>query len=66
MQQPGSSPFNDLWHLLMWCMQGQRACISLKALAEAFPSRPPAMIRTYLKDTCDLAVRVSPASAGRK
>ena len=39
--------------------QGQRASISLKALAEAFPSRPPAMIRGYLKDACDLAVRVS-------
>lgn len=39
-------------------LQGQRASITLKALAEAFPSRPPAMIRAYLKDACDLAVRV--------
>ncbi len=40
------------------CPQGQRASISLKALAEAFPSRPPLMIRGYLKDACDLAIRV--------
>ncbi|PRW61593.1 Transcription initiation factor TFIID subunit 1 isoform C [Chlorella sorokiniana] len=37
--------------------QGTRAEISLKALAEAFPSRPPLMIRGYLKDACDLAIR---------
>lgn len=42
--------------------QGQRASISLKALADAFPSRPPAMIRGYLKEQ-DLAVRVSPFRA---
>lgn len=41
--------------------QGQRASITLKALAEAFPNRPPAMTRSYLKDACDLAVRVSGA-----
>lgn len=40
-------------------LQGERASITLEALAQAFPSRPPAMIRSYLKDACDLAVRVS-------
>ena len=39
--------------------QGQRATISLKALAEAFPSRPAGMIRAYVKDALGLAVRVS-------
>ncbi|KAL4855489.1 Transcription initiation factor TFIID subunit 1 [Chlorella vulgaris] len=37
--------------------QGQRAIITLKALAEAFPTRPPATIRLFVKDACDLVVR---------
>jgi hypothetical protein len=40
-------------------LQGQRAFVSLKAVAEAFPSRPVNMTRAYLKDACDLALRVS-------
>ena len=52
---------------LVFCLfklQGARASISLKALAEAFPSRPPLMIRGYLKDACDLAIRVGEISRG--
>jgi hypothetical protein len=45
-------------------MQGQKAFITLKAVSEVFPSRPPAMIRSYLKDSCDLVVHVSPSGPG--
>ena len=46
-------------------LQGQRAFVSLKAVAEAFPSRPVNMTRAYLKDACDLAVRVGVGALSR-
>lgn len=51
-------PSNSL-NLTPAVLQGQRAIITLKALAEAFPTRPPATIRLFVKDACDLVVRVS-------
>ena len=61
---PSPCRTSTLCVLLLPLLQGQRANITLKALAEAFPSRPPAMIRTYLKHDCDLAMRVRGEGGG--
>ena len=60
-RQPAPPPRWPTWpHHPPAPAQGQRASISLKALAEAFPSRPAGMIKEYLRNECGFAVRVRP------